>query len=71
MRIDKTVESKIKEIIKERGLQQKFICQKINISCEQFSQCMKGKRKLKTVEFLAICSLLGLQLNDFEECKVG
>lgn len=68
---NKTVESKIKEIVKERGLQQKFICEKIKISCEQFSQCMKGKRKLKTVEFLAICSLLGLQLNDFEECQIG
>lgn len=65
----KTIESKIKEIIIDRGLQQKFICEKIKISQEQFSQCLRGKRKLKAVEFLAVCSLLGLNLSDFEECQ--
>ena len=64
-------EKKIKEIVKERGLQQKFICEKVKISQEQFSQCMRGKRKFQTIEFLAICSLLELQLNDFKECQIG
>ena len=71
MTTNKSVESKIKEIVKERGLQQKFICEKVKISQEQFSQCMLGKRKFQTIEFLAICSLLELQLNDFKECQIG
>lgn len=66
----KSIELKIKEILKERGLQQKFICENIKISQEQFSQCMKQKRKLKTIEFLAICALLKLNVTDFEECQI-
>ena len=49
MTTNKSVESKIKEIVKERGLQQKFICEKVKISQEQFSQCMRGKRKFQTI----------------------
>ena len=52
MTTSKSVEAKIKEVIESRGLQQKFICEKI-----------------KTVEFLAVCSLLGLNFSDFEECQ--
>lgn len=48
------VETLIKNIIKERGLQQKFICEKIKISQEQFSQCMRGKRRFNVIEFLAL-----------------
>lgn len=66
----KSIELKIKEILKERGLQQKFICENIKISQEQFSQCMKQKRKFKTIEFLAICALLKLNVTDFEECQI-
>nr|DAG18205.1 MAG TPA: hypothetical protein [Caudoviricetes sp.] len=69
MTTSKSVEAKIKEVIESRGLQQKFICEKIKISQEQFSQCLRGKRKIKTVEFLAVCSLLGLNFSDFEECQ--
>ena len=50
------VETLIKNIIKERGLQQKFICEKIKISQEQFSQCMRGKRRFNVIEFLALGS---------------
>ena len=41
----KSIELKIKEILKERGLQQKFICEKIGIPPQIFSYCMCGKRK--------------------------
>lgn len=67
----KSIETKIKEIIKERGLQQKYVYEKIKLSPEQFSLCMREKRKFKTIEFLALCSFLGLSVQDFEECKVG
>lgn len=62
------VETLIKNIIKERGLQQKFICEKIKISQEQFSQCMRGKRRFNVIEFLALCSLLNLDFSMFQEC---
>lgn len=62
------VETLIKNIINERGLQQKFICEKIKISQEQFSQCMRGKRRFKVTEFLALCSLLNLDFSMFQEC---
>lgn len=65
---NQNVEGLIKNIIKERGLQQKFICEKIKISQEQFSQCMRGKRKFQVIEFLALCSLLNLDLRIFDEC---
>mgnify|MGYP002527709287 CR=1 FL=1 len=69
MQTAKSVEEIIKEQIKERGLQQQFVCEKIKISQEQFSQCMKGKRKFKVVEFLAICSFLNLNFELFKECQ--
>lgn len=65
---NQSVETLIKNIIKERGLQQKFICEKINISQEQFSQCMREKRRFKVTEFLALCSLLNLDFAVFNEC---
>ena len=67
---NKSIETKIKEILKERGLQQKYICENIKISQEQFSQCLNKKRKFKTIEFLAICSLLNLSVEDFKECYI-
>lgn len=43
---NKSIETKIKEILKERGLQQKYICENIKISQEQFSQCLNKKKKI-------------------------
>lgn len=66
-----TYENRIKDIIKERGLQYKFVCEKLGLEQVKFSQCMNGKRKLQVGEFLAVCRFLGLNLNDFEGCQIG
>ncbi len=64
----KSIELKIKEILKERGLQQKFICEKIAIPPQIFSYCMCGKRKFKVWEFISICELLKLDFAIFKNC---
>lgn len=66
-----TYENRIKDIIKERGLQYKFVCEKLGLEQVKFSQCMNGKRKFQVGEFLAVCKFLGLNLNDFEGCRIG
>ncbi len=71
MSIEQKVTQRIKDIVKERGLQYKFICEKLGIEQQKFSQCMNGKRNLKIEEFLAICYLLNLNFDDFEECQIG
>lgn len=71
MLIERKVTERIKDIIKERGVQQKFICERSGISQVKFSQCMNGKRYLKTEEFLAICFVLDLSFDDFKECQIG
>lgn len=71
MSIEQKVTERIKDIIQERGLQYKFVCEKLGIEQVKFSQCMNGKRNLKTGEFLAICSLLNLNFDDFKGCQIG
>ena len=58
----------VKSILKERGIQQKFICEKLGISPQVFSYCMKGKRKFQVWEFIAICDLLKLDYSIFKNC---
>lgn len=65
-----TVENKIKEVIKERGITQAFVAKQSGIKEADLSLCMNGKRKLKVCEFINICHLLELDLNNFEEVLV-
>ena len=71
MSIEEKVAGRIKDIIQERGLQYKFVCEKLGMEQVKFSQCMNGKRNLKTGEFLALCSLLNLNFEDFKGCQIG
>lgn len=71
MSIEQKVALRIKDIIQERGFQYKFICKKLGIEQVKFSQCMNGKRNLKTGEFLAICRLLNLNFEDFKGVEIG
>ncbi len=71
MSIEENVTNRVKDIIQERGIQQKHICEKTGISQVKLSQCFNGKRNLKTEEFLAICFLLNLSFEDFRGCQVG
>lgn len=58
----------VKRVLEERGIQQKFICEKIDIPQQIFSYCMRGKRKFQVWEFIAICDLLNLNFSLFENC---
>lgn len=71
MQTNTSYEKRIKDIIKERGLQYKFICEKLGFEQVKFSQCMNEKRKFQVGEFLALCQFLNLNFSDFEECRVG
>lgn len=62
-----TVESKIREVIKERGITQSFIAKQADMKESDLSLCMNGKRKLKVSEFINICHLLELDLQNFKE----
>jgi len=61
----KTIESIIATTIKERGLVQKFVSEKTNISEVNLSLSLRGKRILKSNEFVSLCVLLGLNFDDF------
>ena len=37
--------NRIKEVIREKGLRQKFICEKLNVKESQLSQIIKERRK--------------------------
>ncbi len=58
----------IKRILEERGIQQKFVCEKIVIPQQLFSYSLRGKRKMQVWEFIAICNLLGLDFSLFKNC---
>lgn len=58
----------IKRILEERGIQQKFVCEKIGIPQQLFSYSLRGKRKMQVWEFIAICNLLGLDFSLFKNC---
>ncbi|MBR1625552.1 MAG: helix-turn-helix transcriptional regulator [Bacteroidales bacterium] len=61
-----TVEMKIKDIIKNKGITQAFVARQAGIKEADLSLCMNGKRKFKVSEFVNICLLLELKLEDFE-----
>lgn len=61
-------ENIVKTILKERGIQQKFVCMKTGIPPQIFSYCMRGKRKFQVWEFIAICDLLKLDFSMFQNC---
>lgn len=61
-------ENVIKKLIIERGIRQSFICKKTGMLPQQFSLCMRGKRKLRVWEFIAICNILNLDFSEFNSC---
>ncbi len=61
------IEQKVRKILKERGIQQKFLCEKVGISDSLFSLSMNCKRKLQATELISICLYLNIDLNSFKE----
>lgn len=65
---NKTIEEIIAETIREKGLLQKYVCQKTNISQTNLSLSLRGKRLFKSNEFVSLCALLGLNFENFAGC---
>lgn len=59
MTFEKNVTERIKDIVQKRG---------INNCSEKISECIKMKKNLSSVEFLAICKMLNLNFDDFKGC---
>ena len=60
------IERKVRQILEERGIQQKFVCEKVGIPIANFNLSMNQKRKLKATELISICIYLGIDLNIFK-----
>lgn len=48
-----------------KGIKQKFVAQKINLSTSLFSMILNGKRKLDSEELINILIVLGIEPNEF------
>lgn len=59
----------IKKYIDENGIRYSFVADNVGMNRELFSRSMDGKRVLKADEFIKICILLSLDLEEFNESE--
>lgn len=59
----------IRNHMAENGIKQTFVAERVGISPELFRRSLNGERKIPADEFIAICSVLSLDLRDFDECR--
>lgn len=59
MTFEQNIAERINDIVEKRGIR--------NCS-EKISECIKNKKNLNAVEFLAICKMLNLNFDDFKGC---
>jgi transcriptional regulator with XRE-family HTH domain len=64
-----TPEKWLSDKIKEKGIKQRFIAEKIGISEQAFSFSMTGRRNLQTEEFLAACDAIGEDPREYFSLK--
>jgi ribosome-binding protein aMBF1 (putative translation factor) len=57
----------VKDKIKNNGLKQKFLADKIGLAVDSLSKSLKGQRKFKTDEVFKLADILGINLNKFKE----
>ena len=55
-----TVEQKIDAYISEQGLKIKFVAEKAGIPYQRLQASLNGTRKIQTDEFIAVCTMLGV-----------
>ena len=48
----------IKEYMKDKGIKQSFVAEKINLSPQILGAMLNGQRKIEVAEFYAICSAM-------------
>lgn len=61
------ISSIIGERIKESGVTLVFISKKVHMSADVLSKTLNGGRNMKADEFVRLCQVLNLTLNDFSE----
>lgn len=57
----------IKEHIVKNGIKQNFVAEKAGIPPELFRRSIDGKRKIPADEFVRICTVLSLDIQDFNK----
>ena len=55
-----TMEQKIDAYISEQGLKIKYVAQKAGIPYQRVQAALNGTRKIKADEFIAVCTVLGV-----------
>lgn len=60
----------IQQKIKALGLKQNHVALKAGVDPQKLSRYLTNRQKMPMDEFLAICRVLALTLNDFGECDV-
>ena len=58
--------SVIADRIKERGMTQVYVSRQANMDPDLLGRSLHGNRKLKADEFVSLCKVLGLTLEDFK-----
>ena len=61
----------IKEYLNNNGIKQSFVANKVHISPELLRRSLDGTRVLKADEFIAICSVLSLDLEYFYQNQIA
>ena len=59
----------IKNHITNHGMKQNFVAERAGIPPELFRRSLNGERKIPADEFIAICNVLSLDIQDFEEYR--
>lgn len=59
-----TAAARIKELVNSKGVSYTFISDKTGIPVDAISRTFLGKRRLMADEMIAICSAVGIDLQD-------
>ncbi len=57
--------NKMKRVIEESGLKQKYVSERIGMTETQFSLAISGKRRFKAGEYANVCKVLGIPMDEF------
>ena len=54
----------IKHYIKEKGLKQKYVAERLNMTQQEFSNILNGRKEFKTEYVVPMCNALGITANE-------
>lgn len=61
----------IKDYLVKNGIKQNFVAERAGISPELFRRSIDGKRKIPADEFVRICTVLSLDIDDFKKSETA